>query len=108
MQLDVSKMEIREFKLGEDNSLINLWKEVFPNDPPHNEPSSVIKSKLEIDDLIFVVIENGELIGACMAGYDGHRGWLYFRCYVDSVTKKGCWIKAGQIHNKRANRNWLC
>ena len=48
MQLDVSKMEIRKFKLGEENSLINLWKEVFPNDPPHNEPSSVIKSKLEI------------------------------------------------------------
>ena len=89
MQLDVSKMEIRKFKFGEENSLINLWKEVFPNDPPHNEPSSVIKSKLEIDDLIFVVIENGELIGACMAGYDGHRGWLYSVAVSTRSRRKG-------------------
>jgi ribosomal protein S18 acetylase RimI-like enzyme len=32
---------------------------------------------LAVDDLIFVAAAGGHLFGACMAGYDGHRGWLY-------------------------------
>jgi ribosomal protein S18 acetylase RimI-like enzyme len=70
-------MKIRKFQEKDRNSLIKLWQRVFPDDPPHNEPSKVIESKLAIDDLIFLVESNNEIIGACMAGYDGHRGWLY-------------------------------
>jgi len=70
-------MKIRKFQEKDRNSLIELWQRVFPDDPPHNEPSKVIESKLAIDDLIFLGESNNEIIGACMAGYDGHRGWLY-------------------------------
>ena len=70
-------MKIRKFKEEDRISLINLWEKVFPDDPPHNKPSEVIEAKLSVDDLIFVAEEGDEIIGACMAGYDGHRGWLY-------------------------------
>ena len=70
-------MNIRKFQRADRRSLIELWNTVFPDDPPHNEPSIVIQAKLAVDDLIFVVEREGELVGACMAGYDGHRGWLY-------------------------------
>lgn len=70
-------MEIRKFREPDRHALIELWKTIFPDSPPHNEPSSVIDEKLAVDDLIFVVEQVGRLIGACMAGYDGHRGWLY-------------------------------
>jgi len=70
-------MKIRKFQEKDRISLINLWKMVFPDDPSHNEPSKVIEAKLSVDDLIFVAENRNEIIGACMAGYDGHRGWLY-------------------------------
>ncbi len=70
-------MIIRKFKDSDRNALIELWQTIFPDSPPHNEPSSVINEKLAVDDLIFVAEHGGYLIGACMAGYDGHRGWLY-------------------------------
>ena len=70
-------MIIRKFSESDRESLIHLWSQVFPDDPAHNEPSSVIAAKLAVDDLIFVAQQDNELIGACMAGYDGHRGWLY-------------------------------
>ncbi len=70
-------MNIRKFQDSDQSSLIELWKTVFPDDPPHNEPSIVIEAKLAVDDLIFVAEHEGKLVGACMAGYDGHRGWLY-------------------------------
>ena len=56
---------------------MRLLKEVFPNFPPHNEPSRVLDEKLKVDDLIFVAEQRGKLLGAAMARYDGHRGWLY-------------------------------
>jgi len=37
----------------------------------------VIDEKLRVDDLIFVAESGDTIVGACMAGYDGHRGWLY-------------------------------
>jgi len=70
-------MNIRKFQEKDKSSLIILWQKVFPDDPSHNEPSKVISAKLAVDDLIFVAEQNDQIVGACMAGYDGHRGWLY-------------------------------
>jgi ribosomal protein S18 acetylase RimI-like enzyme len=57
--------------------LIEHWQQVFPDDPPHNRPDLVIDAKLAVDDLIFVAEQADRIVGACMVGYDGHRGWLY-------------------------------
>jgi len=70
-------MIIRKYTEGDRNGVIQLWASSFPDDPPHNEPSRMIQAKVLVDDQIFVADENGQIIGACMAGYDGHRGWLY-------------------------------
>lgn len=70
-------MNIRKYQDTDRSSLIGLWNTAFPDDPPHNEPSLLIEAKLAVDDLIFLAENNDEIIGACMAGYDGHRGWLY-------------------------------
>ena len=71
------RMNIRKFESEDRSPLIELWSSSFPDDPPHNDPGKVIDAKLAVDDLIFVAEENGTILGACMAGYDGHRGWLY-------------------------------
>ena len=70
-------MKIRKFENQDREQLVQLWKAVFPDDPPHNDPSKVIDAKIAIDDLIFIAESEHSIVGACMAGYDGHRGWLY-------------------------------
>ncbi len=82
-------MKIRKFQGKDRYSLIKLWRRVFPDNPPHNEPSKVIESKLAIDDLIFVEESNNEIIGACMAGYDGHREWLYAVAVLSEHRRSG-------------------
>lgn len=58
--------------------VIQLWSRVFGYDTPHNEPSLVIDQKLAVkDNLLFVAVVDGKVIGTVLAGYDGHRGWLY-------------------------------
>lgn len=82
-------MKIRKYRLEDKQNLVALWKRVFPNDPPHNEPSRVIDLKLAKDDLIFVADTEKGLAGACMAGYDGHRGWLYAVAVSPDCRRKG-------------------
>ena len=81
-------MKIRKYQHQDKSALVGLWKSVFPNAPPHNEPSGVIDEKLAVDDLIFVAEDNGSITGACMAGYDGHRGWLYAVAVLPEYRRK--------------------
>ena len=82
-------MNIRKYQAKDKNALISLWKSVFPDDPPHNAPSIVIEQKLAIDDLIFVAENDKKIVGACIAGYDGHRGWLYAVAVSPSQRRSG-------------------
>lgn len=59
-------------------AVIDLWKDVFGYETPRNDPDLVIDRKLAVDDGLFFVAEDNEtVIGTIMAGYDGHRGWIY-------------------------------
>ncbi len=58
--------------------VIALWKTAFGYDAPHNAPGLVIDKKLDMQDsLFFVALVETTVVGTIMAGYDGHRGWLY-------------------------------
>jgi hypothetical protein len=70
-------IKIRKYVAQDRQLLIELWQEVFPDPAPHNEPSKVIDEKLNQDDLIVVAENTNQIIGSCIVGYDGHRGWLY-------------------------------
>jgi len=58
--------------------VVELWRNVFGYETAHNEPNLAISKKIAINDgLFFVAVENSAIVGTIMAGYDGHRGWLY-------------------------------
>lgn len=86
-------MVIRKYQDQDLEALIALWEEVFPNAAPHNQPARVIEEKLAVDDLIFIAEEDGEILGACQAGYDGHRGWLYGVAVSPAQRRRGIGAK---------------
>jgi ribosomal protein S18 acetylase RimI-like enzyme len=54
------------------------WVEAFPDDHPENRAESSIAAKLkDSPDLLLVAVDDDHVVGTIMAGYDGHRGWLY-------------------------------
>lgn len=58
--------------------VIALWKQVFGYEAAHNDPALAIDKKVAVaDGLLFVAIADGQVVGTIMAGYDGHRGWIY-------------------------------
>jgi ribosomal protein S18 acetylase RimI-like enzyme len=70
--------------------VIRLWNTVFGYETAHNEPNRVIDSKLTVDDgLFFVAIDDGSVVGTVLAGYDGHRGWIYSLAVDPRSQKRG-------------------
>ena len=58
--------------------VIQLWGDVLGYQSGHNRPALVIDKKLAVQDgLFFAALEAAEVAGTVLAGYDGHRGWLY-------------------------------
>lgn len=70
---------IRQFKDTTDRiQVVELWRNVFGYETAHNEPNLAISKKIATNDgLFFVAVENTDIAGTIMAGYDSHRGWLY-------------------------------
>ncbi len=70
--------------------VISLWKEVFGYESPHNDPGLVIDKKLQVSDgLFFVAMREEKAVGTVMAGYDGHRGWIYSLAVLPAYQKSG-------------------
>ena len=67
-----------------------LWEEVFPNDPPWNRAAVAIPQKLAVQPELFLVAEDtGRVVGTALAGYVGHRGWLYTVAVAPDRQRRG-------------------
>jgi ribosomal protein S18 acetylase RimI-like enzyme len=67
-----------------------LWQEAFPNDPPWNSAEVAVRAKSAVQpDLFLVALDERQVVGSIMAGYDGHRGWLYAAAVLHSHRGRG-------------------
>jgi ribosomal protein S18 acetylase RimI-like enzyme len=72
------------------DQVVSLWETVFGYETSHNAPNIVINKKIEFNDgLFFIAVDKGNVIGTVMAGYDGHRGWIYSIAVSPDYQKKG-------------------
>ena len=87
-------MKIRNYKPSDKNSIISLWKKVLNPQKPHNDPEIAIDIKTKQNDgLFFVAEDKHQIIGTIIAGYDGHRGWLYSLAMHPQHRRKGIGTK---------------
>jgi ribosomal protein S18 acetylase RimI-like enzyme len=83
-------MKIRNYKPSDKNYVISLWRKVLSPQKPHNDPEIAIDMKTKQNDCLFFVAEdNHEIIGTVIAGFDGHRGWLYSLAMLPQHRRKG-------------------
>ncbi len=95
---------LRKYQHSDKQSLIELWLHVFPDPAPHHDPTLVLEEKLKMNDLIFIAEKAGRVIGSCIAGYDGHRGWLYAVSVSSEVRRMGIGSKLAKHSIKQLHR----
>jgi ribosomal protein S18 acetylase RimI-like enzyme len=70
--------------------VIDLWTRAFGYTAPHNAPARAIDAKRAMEDgLFFVCQHETRVAGTAMAGWDGHRGWLYSIAVEPALRRQG-------------------
>ena len=71
-------MEIRPLTDADVEPVVALWEEVGLVRPWNDPRTDIRRARAVWPDLLLVAVDRGDLVGTVMAGYDGHRGWLYY------------------------------
>ena len=84
------RVVIRAYREEDFAGVRALWQQAFPEDPPWNRAEEAIPAKLAVQPELFLIADDGDnVIGTIMAGYDGHRGWLYAVAVSESHRRRG-------------------
>ena len=69
---------VRSFRKADASQVADLWRRIFPDDPPRNAPDLIIARKLKTQPELFLVGElENEIVASAIGGFDGYRGWVY-------------------------------
>jgi predicted N-acetyltransferase YhbS len=84
------KLVIRSYNESDEAAVIGLWREVFPDNPPWNDPKADILRKLGCQRELFLVGElQKKVVATVMAGFDGHRGWVHLVAVSPTCRQQG-------------------
>lgn len=85
-----SELIVRPYAETDEAQVIQLWREVFPDNPSWNVPKTDIERKLTIQRELFLVGDlGGEIVATVMAGFDGHRGWVHLVAVSPKYRQQG-------------------
>lgn len=83
-------VEVRGYRSCDHDAVVQLWRTVFPDAPARNDPVRDIQRKTRHQPELFVVATvDTTLAGTCMAGFDGHRGWLHLVAVAPELQRRG-------------------
>ena len=82
-------MNIRPFQPDDEPAVIALW-DTCGLISPQNDPHRDIQRKRRVNpELFLLAVENEQIIGSVMAGYEGHRGWINYLAVSPEHQRKG-------------------
>ena len=84
-----SRLQIRPYLAGDETAVISLWK-ACGLVVSHNDPRKDIRRKLAVTPEWFLIGElDSVIVATCMAGYEGHRGWINYLAVSPHVQRQG-------------------
>lgn len=82
-------MQIRPFRDEDEQAVVALWRACGLT-RPWNDPHKDIARKRVAQREMFLVGElDGQVVATAMAGYDGHRAWMYYLAVDPAHQRKG-------------------
>jgi ribosomal protein S18 acetylase RimI-like enzyme len=85
----IGELHIRTYQAADERAVIDLWQRcnlVVPQNDPQKDIA--MKGKVQAD-LFFVGVIDKLVIATVMAGYDGHRGWIYYLAVDPDYQRQG-------------------
>src|ERR1700730_9394945 len=88
--MNTEQLAIRAYAGSDEVQVIQLWRDVFPDNPSWNVPKADIDRKLTVQRELFLVgAVDGHIVATVMAGFDGHRGWFHLVAVASDYRRRG-------------------
>src|SRR5262245_13901944 len=82
-------MELRPFEDADEDAVVALWQRcglIRPWNDPHKD---IARKRAVQRELFLVGLVEGTVVATAMAGYDGHRGWVYYLAVDPAHRRRG-------------------
>ena len=84
-----TEFRIRSYQAADQPAVIDLWQRCNLV-VPQNDPQKDIEMKSRVQaELFFVGVIGNRIVATLMAGYDGHRGWIYYLAVDPDYQRRG-------------------
>ena len=97
----MNDLVIRSYRPQDEAAVVQLWLQcnlVIPQ----NNPRRDIQRKLQVNPEWFLVgVMGGHIVATCMAGYEGHRGWINYLAVSPHHRRQGIGRKIMEEAEKR-------
>ena len=83
------QVHIRTYQEPDEDAVVELWSAcglVVPQNDPHRD---IARKLTDSPDLFLVAESGGKVVGSCMAGYEGHRGWINYLAVHPDYQRQG-------------------
>lgn len=105
--MQTSALRIRAFEPADEPAVIGLWM-ACDLVKPQNNPALDIARKRSVNPEWFLVGEyEGRVVATCMAGYEGHRGWINYLAVHPDYRRQG-WARELMAHAEACLRAAGC
>lgn len=69
---------LRPLRDADVEQVVSLWHATGLTRPWNDPQRDIARARAVWPDLLVVAVDGDDVVGTVMAGYDGHRGWLYY------------------------------
>ncbi len=69
---------LRPLRDADVEQVVSLWHATGLTRPWNDPQRDIARARAVWPDLLVVAVAGDDVVGTVMAGYDGHRGWLYY------------------------------
>jgi len=82
-------MNIRPYEDSDQEDVIKLWLDCGLVAAQNNPERDIQRKTLKDPQWFLVGTQDGQIIASCMAGYEGHRGWINYLAVSPLQQRKG-------------------
>lgn len=90
---DLAGLRVRPFRDGDEDAVVALWEACGLVRPWNDPRRDVERARGAGTSEIFVAVAGGgggeRIVGSVMAGFDGHRGWVYYLAAAPGCRSRG-------------------
>ena len=86
---ETDNFTIHNYQPRDEEDVVSLWRECELVVPWNNPLTDIARKTADSPHLFFVGRIDEQLVASCMAGYDGHRGCIYFLAVRKAHRHKG-------------------